>query len=248
MAKTTSLRPSVDGLEQRSLLSSGPSPVSVPTPGNNYYAMPQWLAMHDAYLAQAQHQRRGGVVFLGDSITYLWGTKNQPQSGTAAWDRDFAPLSALNFGIPGDETQAILWRVLIGELSSRPRVVVLMAGINNLSLGDTPAETAAGDAAIIQAIHQVSPRTKVLLLDILPAHESSADPIRGEIGETNALLQNLVDGRKVFSLDLSELLTTADGSIAPGMLSTDHLHPSAAGYDRLAAGIDAPLLRLLTRR
>jgi beta-glucosidase len=240
-------------LEERVVASASADvpPVSVatiPAPGNAYWQPAMWQAVHENYLAQAS-QNRNGIVFLGDSLTQFWGNSTTTGApGNASWDAYFAPLDALNFGIEGDFTQSILWRVENGELAGHPRVVELMAGINNLLAGELPSDAAAGDAAIVRAIHRVSPHTKILLLDLLPAHESPSDPLRSEIGETNALLQDVATGRNAVSLNLGGALTESDGTFIPGVMEPGDLHLSSAGYARIAPLIDATLLNLLRRK
>lgn len=40
-----------------------------------------------------------------------------------AWDTNFAPLNSLNFGIGGDCTEHVLWRIENGELDEiHPKV------------------------------------------------------------------------------------------------------------------------------
>ena len=106
-----------------------------------------WLAQHDAYVSRA---RQGGidVLFLGDSITENFVTR-----GSDAWNREIAPLgNVADFGIGGDRTQFVLWRAQHGELAgSGARVVVLMAGTNNLATA-TPANVARGVSAIVDAV------------------------------------------------------------------------------------------------
>jgi len=50
------------------------------------------------------------LVFLGDSITEGWSGK-----GKAVWEQYWAPLEAANFGIGGDRTEHILWRLANGN-------------------------------------------------------------------------------------------------------------------------------------
>ena len=84
------------------------------------------------------------LLFLGDSITQGW-------SGAAkTWDRFYGPRKAANFGIGGDRTEHVLWRIQNGELKGiEPKVVVLMIGTNNAS-GSTPDEIAQGVTAIVE--------------------------------------------------------------------------------------------------
>jgi len=88
-----------------------------------------WLTRHEGFVDLA---RKGGiaVLFVGDSITDGW--RNEAKGAKAIWDREFAPHGAANFGIGGDRTQHVLWRLENGELDGiKPKVVVLMIGTNN---------------------------------------------------------------------------------------------------------------------
>ena len=103
-----------------------------------------WLKRHEGFVAEA-HQGGIDVLFLGDSITDFWRSPNPERGGKAVWDREIAPLKAANFGISGDRTQHVLWRLRNGEADGyQPKVVVLMIGTNNTGLerdGTTPRNT-----------------------------------------------------------------------------------------------------------
>ncbi len=55
-------------------------------------------------------QGEAQLVFLGDSITHGWDGK-----GKAVWEKNWAPLKAANFGIGGDRTEHVLWRLENGN-------------------------------------------------------------------------------------------------------------------------------------
>src|SRR5207245_762612 len=82
---------------------------------------------HKAFLEIA---KKGDVdvLFIGDSITQGW-----EGAGKEAWKKNFAPLKAANFGIGGDQTGHVLWRLTEGkELEGiSPKVAVVMIGTNN---------------------------------------------------------------------------------------------------------------------
>ena len=85
-----------------------------------------WVARHEGFVAQA---KQGGIdiLFMGDSITDFWRNR-----GSNVWNQYYAPRHAANFGISGDRTQHVLWRMDNGELDGiKPKVVVLMIGTNN---------------------------------------------------------------------------------------------------------------------
>src|SRR5204863_8009406 len=92
-----------------------------------------WVKRHDAFVAMAG---KGGidVLFLGDSITDAWGGEGHrgKPAGAEIFEREFKPLKAANFGIGGDQTQHVLWRLQNGELDGiQPKVLMLMIGTNN---------------------------------------------------------------------------------------------------------------------
>ncbi|MBM3866170.1 MAG: GDSL family lipase [Verrucomicrobia bacterium] len=209
-----------------------------------------WLKRHEGFVAEAA---RGGVdvLFLGDSITDGW-RRPGPNGGKAVWDREIAPLRAANFGIGGDRTQHVLWRIEHGTLEGlRPRVVVLMIGTNNTGLErdgttprNTPAETVAGVSAIVGQLRQRLPEARVLLLAVFPRGERPDHPQRLQVNEINRGLAPLADGRHVTFLDLSPAFLAADGTL-PAAVMPDFLHPREDGYTRWATALKAPLAGLL---
>lgn len=208
-----------------------------------------WLGRHEQFVARA---RQGGidVLFLGDSITDAW--RNEQKGAKAIWDREFAPLGAANFGLSGDRTQHLLWRLENGELDGiTPRAVVLMIGTNNTGFEpdrktpkNTPAETAAGIAAIIRTIRRAVPETRIMLLAIFPRGEKPDDPLRRQVEQINAGIGGLHDGKFVHFLDIGAKFLAADGTL-PKDVMPDFLHPNAKGYEIWVAAIKGPLTQML---
>src|SRR6185369_5437244 len=100
------------------------------------------LTAHSQLLEKA---RKGGIdiYFEGDSITRRWGATDYPQM-LANWKDNFFGWNAADFGWGADTIQNILWRLQNGELDGvNPKVIVLLAGTNNV--GRTPPE--GGDEA-----------------------------------------------------------------------------------------------------
>lgn len=62
------------------------------------------------------------------SITDWWAWHGSP-----IFQRYYAGLGVANYGIAGDQTQNLLWRIQNGEVAGlNPRLVVLKIGTNNL--------------------------------------------------------------------------------------------------------------------
>lgn len=202
-----------------------------------------WRQMHDADVAIAA---RGGVdlLFVGDSITEGWEWNEGEH-----WKREFVPLGAANFGIGGDTTQNVLWRLDHGAVGVlRPKVVVLLIGTNNLGRENaTAADTARGIEAVVAKLRTAFPAATLVVHGVFPCDPSPRAEIRSRIAAVNAQLRAL-DGRdgKVLFRDIGAVFAEPDGSLSPAVLP-DGLHLSPEGYRRWAAEL-VPLVRTLLAR
>lgn len=180
------------------------------------------------------------LLFIGDSITDGWRS-----TGKQVWEQFFAPLKAANFGISGDRTEHVLWRLQHGELEGiRPRLAVVMIGTNNG--GDSAEDVALGVKAIIGEIQQRSPGTRILLLAIFPRGEKpEGQRLKNE--KTNAILAGYAapaDPKRVVYLDIGDRFLTPD-KILTKEIMPDALHPNAKGYQIWAEAIIDPVKQLL---
>lgn len=164
-----------------------------------------------------------GLLFLGDSITDFW-----PRTGELTWLK-FAPYQPADFGIGGDRTQHVLWRIKNGELDGiNPKATVLMIGTNNVR-SDAPEATAEGVKQIVETVRQKLPQTKILLLGIFPRDMKASD-LRQKNEAVNAIISKLGDNKTVFYQDIGSVFLDAQGEI-PRDIMPDLLHPSAKGYE-----------------
>ena len=181
-----------------------------------------WTKRHDGFVEIA---KKGGVEFLllGDSITDGWRGK-----GKAAYAEHFEPLKAANFGIGGDRTQHVLWRLQNGELDGiTPKLCMLMIGTNNGK--DSAEDVASGITAIVKEIQKKSPTTKVLLLGIFPRGEKP-NPGREKNDKVNGIVAKLDDGGKTVKyLDIGAKFLAEDKSISKEIMP-DFLHLTEQGY------------------
>lgn len=207
--------------------------------------------MHESFLARGK-EGPIGVLFLGDSITQGW-TK-----APHVWERYYGKWQPANFGIGGDQTQHVIWRIENGELDGiHPKVVVLMLGTNNTGT-HSAAEIAAADKKIVEMIRAKIPETKVLLLSIFPrgARKNAQGVVTDDviadaakrmdiIRAANAELAKLDDGTNVRYLDVTTKFLGDDGKI-PSIIMPDQLHPNAAGYQLWAEAMQ-PLLEKMMK-
>ncbi len=200
-----------------------------------------WMKRHEGFIDIA---KKGDIdlLFIGDSITDSWRDKN----GKKSWERFFAPETAANFGITGDRTEHVLWRLQNGELEGiTPKVVVLLIGTNNTGR-DSAAQIAEGITAVVKTIRDKSPPTAVLLLGIFPRGEKTDDRHRGKIAEINKTIARLDDGKKVRYLDIGAKFLEKDGTLTKEVMP-DFLHLSAKGYEIWGTAINPTVQEMLGR-
>ncbi len=70
----------------------------------------RFLQPHQRNLARAR-QGNVDVLFMGDSITDWWRNESGPYAGKAVFDKYWSDLNIANFGIAGDTTQGVLYRL-----------------------------------------------------------------------------------------------------------------------------------------
>jgi lysophospholipase L1-like esterase len=195
---------------------------------------PHFLEAHDGFVARGK-QGNIDLLFLGDSITAGWLT-----AGADVWNKQFTAYHPANFGLAGDRTQHLLWRIDNGELDGiNPKVVVLLIGTNNT---DYPAEgIIRADQKIVGEIRGKLPQSKLLLMAIFPREFAGNDPVRLRIKQVNAELEKLDDGRSIRYLDIGDQFLIPTGAVNMELMP-DFLHLSEKGYGVWAEAMQ-PLIR-----
>ena len=211
-------------------LAQGPETV-IPKPREG-----PWMELHQSFLKKAQ-EGDVDLLFLGDSITQGWGGAKK------TWDRFYGPRKAANFGIGGDRTEHVLWRIKNGELQGiEPKVIVLMIGTNNAG-GSTPDEIAQGITAIVHELRDRLPKSKILLLGVFPRSQKPS-AIRERLKSVNQQIAKLDDGSNVRYLDIGKAFLNEDGTI-PKEIMPDYLHLSQKGYRLWAEAMEPTLWSML---
>ena len=183
------------------------------------------------------------IMFMGDSITYLWtvgdGDVSGYPGGKKVYDKYFAGLKIANFGIPGDTTQGVLWRLQNGEgQGHKPKAVMLMIGTNN---GNNAEEIAEGVGADILEMRKDFPDAKILLMAIFPRGTGPTDSNRRKVEAVNKIIARLDDQKHVFFMNINDKFLDANGALI-GFRPSDHLHPVPEGYEIWANAV-APTLK-----
>ncbi|HEY7336156.1 MAG TPA: GDSL-type esterase/lipase family protein [Bryobacteraceae bacterium] len=204
-----------------------------------------------AQLLEKAKKGRIDVYFEGDSITRRWGATDYPAL-LANWKQNFYGWNAADFGWGADTIQNILWRLENGELDGiDPKVVVLLAGTNNV--GNRPpaagedakvADITQGIQALLREIQSKAPRATIILMAIFPRNDNMA--VMPTIDKINANLSKLADGGKIRFLDVNDKLANSQGELFEGMMNArDKLHPTVQGYQVWADALKPILTELL---
>ena len=175
------------------------------------------------------------VLLTGDSIIkglsrYSW-----------IWRKFFAPLKSLNFGIGGDRTQHVLWRLQNGELECDPKVIVVLCGTNNVDKNGA-SEIAQGILAIVDFIRNKKPKVSIIVCGILPrdlypsSRRDKIDDVNEELFEYISFSDELRD-ENVYFLPPEKGWTVKGDKLDESLYFTDHLHLVEEGDEKLAKSI-----------
>lgn len=232
-----------------SLFAQGAKPydpsIGAPKRGNA-----RFYELHSQHLKRAKEPMQ--LLFIGDSITEGWG------KAPAVWKANYEKYQAANFGIGGDRTEHILWRLANGNYDGlKPKLTVLMIGTNNTGHQGRPQaehggavysssaeETAAGVTEIVKVLKEKQPQMKILLLAIFPRGATPEDKMRQQNEATNELIAKLDDGKTVFFMDINQDFLEADGTLSKEIMP-DLLHPNEKGYEIWSKAIEARVKELM---
>jgi lysophospholipase L1-like esterase len=209
---------------------------------------PNSLLAHEELVQKA---KQGGidVYFVGDSITRRWGAADaQYRPLLENWKTNFFGWNAANFGWGADRIENILWRLQNGELEGvNPKVIVLLAGINNV--GNQPgdaqkvADITRGLKAIADVCQAKASNVTLIFTAIFPRNDNLA--VIPTINQINQKLSRLADGKKVRYLDINDKLADKERRLFPGMMNADKLHPTLKAYQVWADALKPIFTELL---
>jgi lysophospholipase L1-like esterase len=182
--------------------------------------------------------RRAGnpdAVFMGDSITDLW---QQDRFGGFFPGKNYADR-----GISAQTTPQMLVRFRPDVIALKPRVVVILAGTNDIAgnTGPTSDEEIQGNLASMAELAKAN-GIKVVLASITPVSGYHVTPPAvpqltrrplARIRAINDWMKSYAAANNHVYLDYYSAMTDASGVLRTEF-SSDDLHPNAAGYRAMA--------------
>jgi acyl-CoA thioesterase-1 len=188
------------------------------------------------------------VAFMGDSITEGWGMK-----GTAgAPDRgEFFPGKPyINRGISGQTTPQMLVRFRQDVVLLKPKVVVLLAGTNDIAenTGKETVEEIGNNIASMSDLARAN-GIRVVLCSVLPASDfhwhKGLEPAP-KIKAVNAWIKEYAAKNGLVYVDYYSSMANSEGGLKTE-LSPDGVHPNKAGYDLMGPLAEAGIAEALKR-
>jgi lysophospholipase L1-like esterase len=164
------------------------------------------------------------VVFMGNSITEFWKANDSSFfTGRPYFDR----------GISGQTTPQMLVRFREDVINLQPRVVVILAGINDIAenTGPSKLENVFGNIVSMAQLAKVA-HIKVVLSSVLPANHFPWRPAiipTEKVIQLNRMIKDYADKNKIVYLDYYSAMVDNEKGL-PKSLSEDGVHPNLAGY------------------
>jgi lysophospholipase L1-like esterase len=189
------------------------------------------LALEAKAIAQAQGANHLNIL-VGDSLS-LWFPQEKLPPGKV-W---------LNQGISGDTAGGVLKR-LSAFSHTRPDMIYVMAGINDLRKGTSDEVILRNHRQIIRSLRQAHPKAQIVVQSILPTRLEKIPNKR--IRHLNAQLAVIAKQEKANYLDIYTWFVDFEGNLRLE-LTTDGLHLSPDGYDVWQAVIKQTELKLSKR-
>ncbi|XP_054157128.1 platelet-activating factor acetylhydrolase IB subunit alpha2-like [Oppia nitens] len=195
-----------------------------------------WLKRHEKLLEQTRlHKTDEQLVFVGDSITEGWAG-----NGHNVWAQHYTPRHAYNYGIGGDRTEHVIYRIQNKEFDElKPKVTVLMIGTNNIA-SNTIEDIAHGVNETVRELLGKMPETKLILLGVLPR----AEPLGTKCKQLNTLIKKLDNQKNVFWHDMWLDFESADGKQKTDLYVSDKLHLNEKGYQVWQQSTEALISKL----
>lgn len=165
------------------------------------------------------------VVFFGDSITKLWGSKRSSFFNTNNF---------LCKGISGQTTGDMLTRYTADVLNNQPQVVVILAGTNDIAQNDGVYVTAEQISENIFHMAKLAQQQgiKVVLCSVLPSslyNWGQKIVPTNFIPQLNTLIEEWASNNNCEYVDYYSLFVQADGAHDP-KFSYDGTHHETEGY------------------
>ncbi len=209
---------------------------------DDYGQLARYREANAALAAPAAGENR--VVFFGDSITDIWKLADS-----------FPGKPYINRGIGGQTTPQMLVRFRQDVIDLHPKVVVILAGTNDIAGNTGPMrnediEANLASMADLARVHGI----RVVFSSVLPVHNYTerakdffAQRPPARILQLNDWLKKYCAENQVVYLDYFSALVDDKGLLKKD-LADDGLHPNAAGFKVMAPLAEAAIAKAMAAK
>jgi lysophospholipase L1-like esterase len=164
------------------------------------------------------------IVFFGDSITEFWTPRNSTL---------FQNPNHINRGISGQTTSQMVKRFQQDVVELHPKLVVILAGINDIAENTGPITTEAIFQNIITMVESaIANAIEVILCSVLPSNTISWKTTiapSDKIIQLNQMIQTYAEATKIPYIDYYHSMVDNNKGLAK-KYSDDGVHPNSEGY------------------
>ena len=196
---------------------------------NDYANFARYREANSKLAPPAKNEQR--VVFMGDSITDSWKL-----------DQYFPGAPYVNRGISGQTTSQMLLRFRADVIDLHPKVVVILAGTNDISGNTGPITLEAIEnnyESMVDLAHANG--INVVFASVMPISDynknAQGNPIvrsvqrpPAQIAALNEWIKKYCAERKLVYLDYFSAMADEKGFLKAD-IANDGLHPNAKGYE-----------------
>lgn len=204
---------------------------------SDWAALSRYRAANDSIAPPAPGENR--VVYIGDSITESWATY---------FPALFPGKPYIPRGISGQTTPQILVRFRQDVVRLSPKVVVILAGTNDIAgnTGPSSLEMIQDNLASMAEIARAN-GIRVVLASVLPAYDypwkRGLEPAP-KIVALNSWIRAYSEATGAVYLDYYSAMVDARGGLR-AELTRDGVHPNASGYAVMATLAEGAIARAL---
>ncbi len=189
-----------------------------------------------------QTVQKDRVVFMGNSITEAW-ERIHPEF--------FTSNPYVCRGISGQTTPQMLIRFRPDVINLKPKVVVILAGINDIAenTGPTTLELIAGNLFSMAELAKAN-GIKVVLSSVLPATSFSWSPVTDpadKVIELNSMIKDYAKKHKLVYVDYYSPMVNDTRGLKEE-LGSDSVHPNMKGYQVMEPLVQAAINKAMKKR
>jgi lysophospholipase L1-like esterase len=220
---------------------TAPKPSGGQAPGQDWANLRRYHQENAQLPPPAEGENR--VVFMGDSITDAWGRR---------YNGFFPGKPYVNRGISGQTTPQMLIRFRPDVIALKPKVVVILAGTNDLAgnTGPMTQEEILGNLISMAELAKAN-GIRVVLASVLPANDYPWRPEHpnpsDKIIALNAAIKDYAAKNGLVYLDYFSALVDEQNGLKKEY-AQDAVHPNQAGYDVMGPLAEKAIEQTLERR